>query len=58
MKILNLFPLTILQDNIIIDENERQDLAYEITEMQKINNQNKKSSFAWTGDTKVRVFVQ
>ena len=36
MKILNLFPLTILQDNIIIDENERQDLAYEITEMQKI----------------------
>ena len=57
MKILNLFPLTILQDNIIIDETERQDLAYEITEMQKINNKNKKSSFAWTGDTKGYEFL-
>ena len=50
MKALNLFPLTVAQDKIVIDENERRLLVDEIVHMQESNNKN--SVYAWTGDTK------
>ena len=49
MKVLNLFPLTVTQDKINVDEHERSLLINEIKNMQ-LNN-NKQSSYAWTGDT-------
>ena len=55
MKALNLFPLTVAQDTIKIDENYRKSLINEITNMQLINN--KESKYAWTGDTKGYEFL-
>ena len=55
MKALNLFPLTVAQDTIKIDENDRKSLINEITNMQ-LNN-NKESKYAWTGDKKVIVSI-
>ena len=55
MKALNLFPLTVFQDNISIDENQRNLLINEITKMQSI--QDDQSSYAWTGDTKGHEFL-
>ena len=57
MKVFNLFPLTIIQDDIIIEEKERQILVKEIKKMKEENNQIKKSTFAWTGDTKGYEFL-
>ena len=57
MKVFNLFPLTIIQDDIIIEEKERQILVKEIKKMKEENNQSKKSTFAWTGDTKGYEFL-
>jgi len=55
MKALNLFPLTVFQDNISIDEKQRNLLINEITKMQSI--QDDQSSYAWTGDTKGHEFL-
>ncbi len=55
MKALNLFPLTVFQDNISIDEKQRNLLINEITKMQSV--QNDQSSYAWTGDTKGHEFL-
>ena len=55
MKALNLFPLTVAQDKIVIDENERRLLVDEIVHMQESNNKN--SVYAWTGDTKGYEFL-
>ena len=52
MKIYNLFPLTIMQDKIILENRERHILINEIKKMRNKENENKKSGFAWTGDTK------
>ena len=49
MKALNLFPLTVAQDKIIISEDERNIFVDEIKKMQAKSNQ--KSDYAWTGDT-------
>ncbi len=55
MKPLNLFPLTVVQDKIVIDENERISLIKEITKMQ--SGYYNESSYAWTGDTKGYEFL-
>ena len=49
MKILNLFPLTVVQDSIIIEDKERNMLVDEIKNMKFNSNQNNKSQYAWTG---------
>ena len=51
MNVYNLFPLTVLQSKISIDENERKFLVDEIKKMKTKEKENKKSNFAWTGDT-------
>ena len=57
MKILNLFPLTVMQDTIQMENNERDRLIEEIKKM-KIDQENiKKSNYAWTGDTKGYEFL-
>ena len=48
MKALNLFPLTVAQDKIVIDENERKLLVDEIIRMQENTNTN--SEYAWIID--------
>lgn len=57
MNIFNLFPLTIIQDEVIIEEKERDILVREITKIKQENDQYKKSNFAWTGDTKGYEFL-
>ena len=57
MKALNLFPLTIAQDIIVIDEHERTILINEIEKMQSTNKKINKSIYAWTGDTKGYEFI-
>ena len=52
MKVLNLFPLTVVQDEIFIEETERNELISEISKMKHTHEGNKNSSYAWTGDTK------
>ncbi len=52
MKIYNLFPLTVMQGSIIIDEEERNILVSAIEKMLKENSQQKPSDYAWTGDSK------
>ena len=52
MKVLNLFPLTVVQDEIFIEENERNELVTEISKMKNTHEEKKNSSYAWTGDTK------
>ena len=57
MNVFNLFPLTIIQDEVIIEEKERHVLVKEITKMKQKNDQSKNSNFAWTGDTKGYEFL-
>ena len=57
MKVLNLFPLTVIQDDVIIQEDERNILVSEIKNMKNQDFEAKKSSFAWTGDTKGHEFL-
>ena len=57
MKVFNLFPLTILQNKIHIEEEERTILVNEIKKMQLQSSENTKSSYAWTGDTKGHEFL-
>ena len=57
MKILNLFPLTVVQDSIMIEDKERNILIDEIKNMKFNSNQNNKSQYAWTGDTKGHEFL-
>ena len=52
MKVLNLFPLTVVQDEIFIEETERNELVTEISKMKNTHKGKKNSSYAWTGDTK------
>ncbi len=52
MKVLNLFPLTVVQDEIFIEETERNELVTEISKMKNTHEEKKNSSYAWTGDTK------
>ncbi len=52
MRILNLFPLTVVQDEISIEESERTELVSEISKMKNTNKEQKNTSYAWTGDTK------
>ena len=56
MKIINLFPLTIVEDTIILDEAERKILVTEIERMKGLKHTNN-SNFAWTGDTKGQEFL-
>jgi len=56
MKVINLFPLTIAEDTIILDESERKALVAEIEIMKGVNRTNN-SNFAWTGDTKGHEFL-
>ena len=55
MKALNLFPLTVAQDTIHIEDDERVLLIEEIKKMQK--NPDNQSKYAWTGDTKGHEFL-
>jgi len=57
MKIANLFPLAIGQDTINLDETERILLVNEIKKMRARELEIKKSSYAWTGDTKGHEFL-
>ncbi len=57
MKIFNLFPLTVMQSKIQIDEKERKNLINEIKKMKDQEAKYKSSSFAWTGDTKGHEFI-
>ena len=57
MKVLNLFPLTIVEEAIIIDENERNILVDEIKKMKIGEYKKNKSQYAWTGDTKGYEFL-
>ncbi len=56
MKIYNLFPLTVMQDKIHLESKERDILINEIKRM-KLETENKKTNFAWTGDTKGHEFL-
>ena len=56
MKIYNLFPLTVMQDKINLENKERDILINEIKRM-KLETENKKTNFAWTGDTKGHEFL-
>ena len=55
--ILNLFPLTIAEDVIVIDDQERKKLIIEIEKMKMEKDKTIKSSYAWTGDTKGHEFL-
>lgn len=57
MKVFNLFPLTVLQNKIHIEEDERTILVNEIKKMQSQKIDKIKSSYAWTGDTKGYEFL-
>ena len=57
MKILNIFPLTLAQDTIILDKIEKKKLIEEIKSMKGLNNTSKESNYAWTGDTKGHEFL-
>ena len=57
MKVFNLFPLTVLQNKINMDEDERTILVNEIKKMQSQKTDNIKSAYAWTGDTKGYEFL-
>ena len=57
MQIYNLFPLTIMQDKINLEDKERNVLISEIESMINKENKIKKGDFAWTGDTKGHEFL-
>ena len=56
MKLFNLFPLTVMQDTISINESERNILIKEIKKM-LLNQHDEKNKYAWTGDTKGHEFL-
>ncbi len=57
MKIFNLFPLTVIQKKIFLEDTERASLIAEINKMRNENKQEIKSNYAWTGDTKGHEFL-
>ena len=57
MKIFNLFPLTVLQNKITLEDDERNILINEIKKMRDEQIEEKKSNYAWTGDTKGHEFL-
>ena len=57
MQIYNLFPLTIMQDKINLEDKERNVLISEIEKMFNKEKKIKKGDFAWTGDTKGYEFL-
>ena len=57
MKVINLFPLTICESKIEIDESERDILILEVNKMRNEEASNKKSTYAWTGDNKGHEFL-
>ena len=57
MKIFNLFPLTVVQDSINIENKERDKLVNEILKMKNRNTKIEQSSYSWTGDTKGHEFL-
>ena len=57
MKVINLFPLTICESKIEIDEKERDILVSEVKKMRNEENSNRKSGYAWTGDNKGHEFL-
>ena len=57
MKIFNLFPLTVLQSKIHLEDEERKTLVNEIKKIKHKDNKEKKSSYAWTGDTNGHEFL-
>ena len=57
MKVFNIFPLTIVKDKIIIDENDRKILVDEIKKMKLEENNAGHTNYAWTGDTKGYEFL-
>ena len=57
MKIFNLFPLTVLQNKITLEDEERNILINEIKKMRDEQIEEKKSNYAWTGDTKGHEFL-
>ena len=57
MKIFNLFPLTVLQSKIYVEDEERKILINEINKMKHQDDKEKTSSYAWTGDTKGHEFL-
>ena len=57
MKIFNLFPLTVLQSKIYLEDEERKILINEINKMKHQDDKEKTSSYAWTGDTKGHEFL-
>ena len=57
MKVFNIFPLTIVKDKIIIDENDRKNLVDEIKKMKLEENNAGHTNYAWTGDTKGYEFL-
>jgi len=57
MKIFNLFPLTVLQSKIYLEDEERKILINEINKIKHQDDKEKTSSYAWTGDTKGHEFL-
>ena len=57
MQIINLFPLTIVKEKILIQENERQQLVNEIKKMKQQDKEQQQNTNAWTGDTKGYEFL-
>ena len=57
MKVINLFPLTICESKIEMDETERDVLVSEVKKMRSEETSNKKSAYAWTGDNKGHEFL-
>ena len=57
MKIFNLFPLTVVQDSINIENKERDKLVNAILKMKNRNIEIEQSSYSWTGDTKGHEFL-
>ncbi len=57
MKIFNLFPLTVLQSKIYLEDEERKILVNEINKVKNQDHKQKKSLYAWTGDTNGHEFL-
>ena len=57
MNIFNLFPLTVLQSKIYVEDEERKILINEINKMKHQDDKEKTSSYAWTGDTNGHEFL-
>ncbi len=57
MKVFNPFPLTVIQEKIFIEEEERRILIDDIKKMQLEEKEKIDSKYAWTGDTKGHEFL-